>query len=1026
MKTVYVEITDNYSRTVWDNTGATNYVIGDRVEYNDGSQNIVFVCITDNNSTATPDINTSDWVEAGSEEYPFLVSDAISVTNFCNLDDTTSTIGEYALYSSGTNFAVEAAGSQGEIILGDGEYRWTRTKGASYIHPNFNNVNIKAKNQLKAYIRGHFTRYNNCARVENLVLVNEYNPWNFVFGSYSNTPIYLIGCLITQETPTFKLASVKEEPSSHSESRPIILLAGGSIIRNCTFDFSYRAPSNWFNLDEPCLIENNTFYARVKASNYSPIAADAGSIYKNNIFYYKYLSDSHPDQNFNIGNIVTQGTNILYVENPVSASGGSIVNNIPDGQTINPLFIDADNGNFSLRPISPLIGGLKSENVLSDKYPEGMWFDANHIPVSQTYNFSLDSGDGSNYTFSGDAVGTDPAIAAGTGDTLVFTNNTGGHPIGIEDPNGNVIATESNGTLSFSTLTEGTYRYVCQAPHPNMSNTITITRNVGSYDNPSNDFIAALGVSYTLLIKEGTHALTRKIINMPGADLKIIGESTEKSVLVFSGGNYGGAISSAYVGDSSSLSFESLTFLWDGTQNAYGIILCNDLNVKSCIFAQTENHLNSASYTRGWFAGPNNAGKTAVIENSIIRGKSNNALVFGGDYQQNSFNKATISNCTIICDGVVTANFYGAGNSVGLANAQYFSLKNTLHVGFSGTELLNSSAPTSGGNNYYYNTGLSTGVIDGDLVSTEPPGFVSENDLRLRPNSRLIGGLSDPFSTVIWVSNTAGAGGSGSYLDPFNFGSLADAIIAAGPNGDIVFKNGSYASTSLGDFVFNDVLITTNQVNFYAETPGEVEFITTGQIKFGDSTFSPSSAATYNNLIFTSTNTGNDIITFNQLNTDTSIKHSFFGCKFKANIFMENIGTSTSLRVKFTGCTFSYTGTNYGFEQRNGVSGSTIVVFKNCLIHNYEASSAGIKTATLRRCGNLTLDSTIVVDYFNLHTDVSIAHFSLNIINSNFTHGNGAKIGNDPGNLGLDPKFIAPSKGNFSLRPDSPLIGMGR
>ena len=756
-KTVYVEVTSDYSRSTWDDLGSTTYNPGDRVDYFDGSRNRIFVCINSNNSTTEPQNNPTDWAPAGSEQYPFLLID--STNNLRVIDNSEWTI--HGTSSSTVNFLVEELGTwtlvgnahvadaQGAtIILGDGRYTWDYTTYAMW-WPN--NCTIQAKNKHKAYIITNCQYWGGNNVVWKDVVIYSSNSQNTIPGAYSAEYKHsLDSCLMTQETPWGNLSSLKQEPSTTTWTRAIYGTWGGGYIRNCTIDYQYRGPSFWIDLTSASkqgVFENNTFYARVKHSQYNAIYHARQSVFKNNIFYFKYLMDSHPSQNFASSIMSTEGVNTFYLEND-SDVGGTLNNNIPGGVTIDPLFIDADNSNFSLRPSSPLIGGVKSQNPLSDKYPEGMWFDANHIPVSQTYNFSLDTGDGTNYTFSGDATGTDPAIVAETGDTLVFTNNTGGHPIGIEDPNGNVIATESNGTLSFSTLTEGTYRYVCQAPHPNMSNTITITRNVGSYDNPSNNLIAALSVSYILLIKKGTHALTQKVIDMPGADLKIIGESTEKSVLVFSGGGYGAGIDAGRAGDSSSLSFESLTFLWDGTQNAYGIILCNDLNVKSCIFAQTENHLNSASSTRGWFAGSNDAGKTAVIENSVIRGKSNNALVFGGDYQQNGFNKATISNCTMICNGVVANNFYGSGNNTGLASPQSFTLKNTVHVGFSGTELLNSSAPTIGGNNYYYNTGLSTGFLDGDLVSTEPPGFVSENDLRLRPNSPLIGGISSPGSTA--------------------------------------------------------------------------------------------------------------------------------------------------------------------------------------------------------------------------------------------------------------------------------------
>ena len=57
----------------------------------------------------------------------------------------------------------------------------------------------------------------------------------------------------------------------------------------------------------------------------------------------------------------------------------------------------------------------------------------NPITPNVTRNFSLDSGDGSSYIFSGDAVGADPALAGKVGDTFKFTNNTGGHALAIKD-----------------------------------------------------------------------------------------------------------------------------------------------------------------------------------------------------------------------------------------------------------------------------------------------------------------------------------------------------------------------------------------------------------------------------------------------------------------------------------------------------------------------------------------------------------------------------------------------------------------
>ena len=55
---VYIQSVTTYpGRTVWDDTGGTNYVVGQRIQYDDGALDAVYVCITDNSSTTTPDLS---------------------------------------------------------------------------------------------------------------------------------------------------------------------------------------------------------------------------------------------------------------------------------------------------------------------------------------------------------------------------------------------------------------------------------------------------------------------------------------------------------------------------------------------------------------------------------------------------------------------------------------------------------------------------------------------------------------------------------------------------------------------------------------------------------------------------------------------------------------------------------------------------------------------------------------------------------------------------------------------------------
>ena len=79
-----------------------------------------------------------------------------------------------------------------------------------------------------------------------------------------------------------------------------------------------------------------------------------------------------------------------------------------------------------------------------------LWVDSAHTEINASYSFSLDTGDGSNYTFSGDATGTDPSINANIRDTLVFTNTTGGHALAIYNSQGIQVASEASGTTTFS------------------------------------------------------------------------------------------------------------------------------------------------------------------------------------------------------------------------------------------------------------------------------------------------------------------------------------------------------------------------------------------------------------------------------------------------------------------------------------------------------------------------------------------------------------------------------------------------
>jgi hypothetical protein len=1081
-KTVYVEVTSSYSRSTWDDLGSTNYNPGDRVDYFDGSRNRIFVCINSNNSTTEPQNNPTDWAPAGSKEYPFLLID--SATNLRVINNSEWTL--HGISSSTVNFLAEelgtwapdnpiggnatyqADGAGGTIILGDGRYAWDYPTYAMW-WPN--NCTIQAKNKQKAYIitTGNYWGGDNVTWKDVVIYCTKTS--NNTPGGYGGFTHNLDSCLFTQETPWGSLYAAKQEPSSSLWTRVCGGFNGG-YMRNCTFDYQYRGPSYWFNLSATSTgtIENNTFYCRVKHNQYNLIYGGGNVLWSNNIFHIKYLQNGHPNQvvhqsafSGEVSGLNTQGVNTFYLEND-SDVGGTLNNNINGGVTIDPLFINADGSNFSLRPSSPLIGGYQPKDSLSLEYPEGFWYDSNHTPTFATRNYSLDSGDGNNYTFSGDATGTDPKLDVKTGDTLIFTNNTGGHPIGIKDSSGALIAQESGGILTFSTLREGVYRYECQAPHPNMSNEIVVTRGVGSYDNPHNNFLASLHVSGTLLVKNGTHTLPRQESDL-AADLKIIGENT-KNTIIFSTGTSGTSYNPFFNGQNcTSFSIKNLTLRYNGFSNSFGLIyMRGHLDIGSCNIEQTDDSINSSATTRGWFLG----GSSATIKNSVITGKSTNALVFGGDYNQDTFREAIIENCTFICKRSA-ANIYGTSNQ-GLSSTTNFSVKNTIHIGTGSTTLWH-RAPT-GGSNFYYNVNLSSTPSSDDFIGTEIPAFISETDYRLRPTSELIGGTQTySESASEWYVDLVNGDDANDGKTPATAMLTVAAAHTASINRDTIYivnqeltlssnltlpggrdyKPASYCDidgsnaygiilsdtgaleTGLNNFNFTNLRGTYALLSIEASTSLSVFKIESCNFQ---GTVTNSRSAAIGGATTGSCRSAAD---------GSELKNCTIDCTWGT---ASTAGSSSSGfvavdRMNLIGCTF-HVGKNTPISNALFLVGSGgvgawshgppygPVLVKNCILYGnekmpYSSTSSG-NGSSLGFVSNVKATTT-TANYLIHNTCIYGVRGTFGIDEADRPYRGSLITEYLSGPDGIiiydfDPKFVGPDNGNFSLRPTSPLIGM--
>jgi len=144
-------------------------------------------------------------------------------------------------------------------------------------------------------------------------------------------------------------------------------------------------------------------------------------------------------------------------------------------------------------------------------------------PASTTYTYGVtaNSGNTSNYVFSGSASGSGPTLNVAAGDVLVFNVNvSGSHPFWVKTAqvtgtgsgvgNGTTTGTitnngASNATITWNTagVTPGTYYYICQA-HSNMYGVINVA--AGTTTSATGNISIVTPKTYALLKIQTSHA----------------------------------------------------------------------------------------------------------------------------------------------------------------------------------------------------------------------------------------------------------------------------------------------------------------------------------------------------------------------------------------------------------------------------------------------------------------------------------------------------------------------------------------
>ena len=811
MATVYIEINPNYSRTVWDSTGATNYVAGDRVSYDDSANDLIFVCLVDNNSTTTPNNDSTNWVAAGSKDFPFQTKGILAFAGATpnGFPAAGASQGELSLneYDNNrqdessypnqpTNFAYQAAGPGGTIIFADGDY--ATPTGATGNGFGCSNITLKSLNFQKATLLTPYSfivnggkgpqRSNGPLVVDGFIQYRTYHS-SGATGSDATNTVTFRDCYITDQHPQ---STYQNDATSNTSNggKANSILSQFNFFYNCSI-IHKRYYVNYICYSGTGNAENCTFYIQVASGNtgYSLFNFHTSAKplnLKKCIIYVKHFYKSLSTNAF-FGNTPAESLDQVcwFVENNYAGQdiqqGGSYGHD--SVRNVDPLFINDDNNNLSLRPSSPLIGGIDSgENKLSKLYPDGVWVDHNHSLIFNAYNYVI-TGDGSNYTFNGDVTGIDPTLNVLIKETLTF-NNTGGHPLAIYNSQNELVASESNGTTTFTPKYADTYYYQCTvAGHENMRGDIVVSKGtLGSYSNPFNGYYDAIDSGYydqtlTLLFKKGDHAMYHQIPSNYGANntsisssfpggLYFVGENSRTTRLVTAGNVNGFA--AFYVGSSQDKTNQCETPLEvrnlgihhnGGSSDVLSRGLFSTTHWKNCTLKQcriTQNLTASArSAPLDYFYNDRPDGFFLKMEGCemIYAPSTSSANLLSGRFD------TFLTSCTFIQPSPNAYTYYDSDPCDNIFNSTFnssSSIKDCIFYTDAGAELLPSISTLENvfSNCCFYSTSNSFssyklyGSSNNKNLNNimEDPDFINLNqagdeDIRLRPNSVLIGGL---------------------------------------------------------------------------------------------------------------------------------------------------------------------------------------------------------------------------------------------------------------------------------------------
>lgn len=978
MAKVYIETfpASLYSRTLWDSTGGTNYVIGDRVSldsnifsYNSGavdnSHDRVYVCISDNNSTSYPFDEPTNWVIAGSSvEYPmYAVGGQLSINNMDNEVYLEHQADRYKGNGSNRftwNQATAQGTEHGELIFGDGEYSCV---GAAF---TIDKLSFTAKNSGKVSIStdgfgaGAIFQGKPAATQAAIdaIEVSMITGITFIVSGTrslhgNNLALGLHSCVI--------------KDTNASAYTPGQFRVGNS---NCYIDVqntSFNLPNTTLKLigfqpvshrDKKCKIVGSTFYMGNYSDQYAPINYGASPDVEISKCIFAFLTTDHSDSsNFRLG-----AANPDSKDNVIFCYDNNVVPPTEEENclVLDPLFISRETGDFRLRPSSPLIGGFKSSNT-------------NEIYVTPAeaagpVSFDTPADNASFYTFSSYAGSSflTGMRTSQNGEIYECLNN---------DPY------DSTKDLSSDTTNWRLVQGTIDDPYK--------TSDFG--DSTINDKLTS---DHELILLDGDYnyfPLTSDS-SYPTTSPVLRALNTHKAII------YGSVRPAGFI-------TKDLVFQNSLVKNGFVDYPLNGrvgFHVENCII-----------HSEGvWWPPLNTVVKSCLIFSNL----SNSQGMFYASFGQANDPLATDKAITFLSNTVIfTGSLDQAGDGVlsslinqGNVNATFkkniFYVKSSFDPGpstnfsygsFNNSQLISEDNIVFDENGILVDT-ITKGMtyIDPKLVDTSSNEYGS---YRLRPDSPCIGGLSNIrfAADTVWVRPGSGTG-TGTEDDPFYWSQYSDAFLAAvqSTSKQIVFKDGEYEWTSAilqDDNVGNSITMVAENMHKAIFTDGGSRIYSSGK--------NPT-------LRFK----GIQLEARDHFTWQKECHYVLDSCHF---IFVKY---TSALSIHARGCIFEVApGANMYTWSHSGPAD-----IQNCIFadHNDRQSSSGyltrIESGTIKNCifySKYAIDRCID----NIQNTTLINCATQNITNPE----NGVEF---TGNL----QFIDIENKNYNLRPLSPLIGKGK